>query len=120
MFNEEQKKPFVSLSFSSRIITAALLVQANGADVNFVCCFTSSIEGRSIFVLVCFSAYFTNQNIYILCSIKNNMLLKLLKVIIEVRVALKSAFDRFAHKDAASRKIEFFAYVISPNKQSQF
>ena len=66
------KKPFVSPSFISHIITAALLAQAikalNGADVNLFCHDTSSKQGQSIFFLfflICFSTYFTNQNIYL-------------------------------------------------------
>ena len=60
------------------------------------------------------TSYFTNQNIYL----KINLLSKLPKVIVYVQVVSKSAFERFAHKDAASRKTEFFVYVISRERRA--
>ena len=42
----------------------------------------------------------------------------MLKAIVEVQVASKSAFERFAHKGAASRTTEFFAYVISRERRA--
>ena len=89
MFNKKQKKPFVSLRFIVRIITASSLAQAikaqNGAGLEFFCRDTGSIQGPSLLLLLlfflflfCFSSYFTNQNIYL----KINLLSKLLKVIV--------------------------------------
>ena len=91
MFNKKQKKPFVSLRFIVRIITASSLAQAikaqNGAGLDFFCRDTGSIQGPSLLLLLlllfflflfCFSSYFTNQNIYL----KINLLSKLLKVIV--------------------------------------
>ena len=49
----------------------------NGMDVNLFSRDTGSMPGRSVF-LVCFSTYFTNQNI----DLKVGMLSKLLKVIV--------------------------------------
>ena len=61
MFNEKQKKPFVSLRFTVRIIklhklfTAASLAQAikvqNGAGLDLFCRDTGSIQGPSLLLL---------------------------------------------------------------------
>ena len=58
LFNEKQKKPFVSLAIEA-------LYRAN---VNLFCRDTSSKQGQPLFFfffLICFSTYFKNQNIYL-------------------------------------------------------
>ena len=47
---------------------------------------------------------FKNQNIYY----NKNVLWKLLKVIVYIRIASKSPFERFAHKDADCKTEAFF------------
>ena len=46
------------------------------------------------------------------------MLSKPLKVIVYIRIALRSAFKRFAQKDAALKTEAFFAYVISGERRA--
>ena len=76
MFNEKQKKPFVSLSVISHTIPviyyfSASLAQAiealYEANVNLFYRDTGSKQGQPIFFpfFICFSAYFKNQNIYL-------------------------------------------------------
>ena len=99
LFNEKKKKPFVLSSFISHIIIAALLAQAikalNGADVNLFCRDTGSKQGRLMFFLFFYLFLYLCQKPKHL--FKENKQSKLLKVIIKVRVASKSAFERFAH-----------------------
>ena len=83
MLNKKEKKPFVSLSFISHIITAASSTQAikalNGADVNLFCRDTSSIQGRLIFFLFFMFLYLFQKPKHLF---KENMQSKLLKVIV--------------------------------------
>ena len=57
---------------------------------------------------------FKNQNIHY----NKNVLTKLLKVIVYIRIASKSAFKRFAHKDAAC-KTEAFVNTSFLEKEVQ-
>ena len=76
LFNEKQKKPFVSLSFISHIITVisyCCFVSASDWDVKWAWCefvlLWHRFETRSanffFFFFICFSTYFKNQNIYL-------------------------------------------------------
>ena len=78
--------------------------------------YTGSIQGRSIFFLffVLFLYLFQNENIYY----NKNVLLKLLKVIVYIRIASKSAFERFAHKDA-TLKAEAFLHMLFLENEAQ-
>ena len=74
------------------------------AEVNLIFRDTSSIQGRGPVFFICFSTYFTsNQNIYLKINeaAKSNRLSS-------HHVASKSTFERFAPKDAASRKTQPF------------
>ena len=57
---------------------------------------------------------FKNQNIYY----NKNVLSKLLKVIVYIRITLKSAFKRFAHRDAAC-KTEAFLHPLFLENEAQ-
>ena len=92
---------------------SALLAQAikalNGTDGNLFCHDTGSIQGWSIFIsfLGLLLYLFKNQNIYY----NKNVLSRPLKVIVYIRIASKSAFERFTHKDAAC-KTEAFLHTL--------
>ena len=88
----------------------------NGTDGNLFCHYTSSLQGRSIFISFfgLFLYLFQNQNIYY----NKNMLLKLLKLIVYIRIGSKSAFERFPHKDAAL-KTEAFLHTLFLENEAQ-
>ena len=76
LFNEKQKKPFVSLSFISHIITVisycCFVSESDWGIERAWCEFVLSwhrFETRSadffFFFFICFSTYFKNQNIYL-------------------------------------------------------
>ena len=74
---------------------------------------TRSVNVFSFFVL--FFYLFKNQNIYY----NKNVLLKPLKVIVYIRIASKSAFERFARKDAACKTQAFFALLENKAQTDQ-
>ena len=89
----------------------------NGMDGNLFCHGTGLIRGRSFFFLFFWSVIlylFKNQTIYY----NRNMLSRPLKVIVYIRVASKSAFERFAHKDAAC-KTEAFLHTLFLESEAQ-
>ena len=85
-------------------------------DGNLFCHDTGSIHGRSIFFLFfgLFLYLLKNQNIYY----NKNILSKMLKVIVYIHVTSKSAFERFAHKDAAC-KTEAFLHTLFLENEAQ-
>ena len=70
--------------------------------------------GRFVFFFNLFLYLLKNQNIFY----NKNVLSKLLKVIVYICIALKSAFERFPHKDTAC-KTEAFLHTLFLENEAQ-
>ena len=82
---------------------------------NLFCHDNSSIHGQSIFFFFFWSVnlyLFKNQNIYY----NKNVLSKPLKVNVYIRIASKSTFERFTHKDAPCKTEAFLHTLFLENK----
>ena len=86
----------------------------NGADVNLFCSDTGSIQGRSIFVGVCFSTYFKNQKVYLkktCCQSSQKLSFNFVSC---RNLPLKDS----PIKMPRHAKLSYFAYVISGERST--